>query len=1198
MTRIPLALPRMAAMLLCLCLGTSSSLFAQRSDRATISGVVTDAQGNAVPGAAVTVRNDDTGVETLRVTNAAGAYTTPPLVLGLYTVTVDLTGFKKVVASGILLSGGEAIRHDVTLQVGGVTEQVEVKSAEGLNETRPDVSHTVNEKYYRDLPIVTAADVRLAESVLQIQPGYLPMKPNGDPMFRGSQFNSRINGGQTMATENVFDGAAFGYAVGHQQSHESTPPIEAVQEVKVITTSYSAQYGHTSGGFIEYTSKSGTNKLHGSGYEYIARDALNAKGFFAVGKTPLSNDNYGFTLGGPVVIPKAYDGRNKTFFFTNIDFTRLRSGVLPGFGNTTPTDAFKAGDFSALLTTTQLGVDALGRPIFGGQIFNPATTRLVNGVPVRDPYPGNVIPANDPMRSQVAAKIAALMVRPDRAGNSFNVAGNPAGDQTWSLDARNIMWRVDHVFTPNFRMSHSFYWNHRPSIRNCGEVAGCTTQFDGETTPEKNTSYYGNGFYQRISTHHAHQQFDWVIRSNLLNHSTVAYDRWFMGGNSLSAGVGWPQLLWGSNQGGILDNTAGPPLINFAGNIPYNSIGQYAWPNFGFLTNNRWQFSDDLTWVKGRHTAKVGFEYRYHQFPFRGWAVGAVGGQFDFNRLGTGGYDAQGNNLGQTGDPFASFLLGQVQQSNQTIPVQPTFNEAYTAAWINDEFKVNDRLTLTLGLRFDYQFARTERDNQYSTFDPNTPNPGAGNRPGALIFAGTGPGRSGQTTFEDPPKDAWGPRVGFAYRLGDKNAIRGGYGIYYSGVAFDQFVGQPTLGFQANLLAPNLTNGLQPAFYLDNGFPQSQVVRPPFIDPTFANGTAPIAVAKDGLTLPRFQNWSVTYQRQLTDNMMLDVSYIGNRGSRLNHHWQTLGVDANMNDPSVLALGATVLNANINSPVAQAAGIVSPYPGFNGNVAQALRLYPQYQSIIWRGVPTGKSQYHAMEIVLERRFSRGLQARFGYTYSRLNNNGAESSQGDNGINGSVQNPADPLPYGLSSDDTPHVVLAGFTWELPGANTFTSGVTKFVLAGWNLSGILRYESGRPLNITMANDLGGFLFNGQKRPNRVGSVDGVASFDKFDPNTMSYFNSAGWTDPGPLQFGNAPLRDGTVRSQPIRSEDLNLFKVFPLPNGSKIRFESMFGNIFNRTLFCDPNTNWSAASFGSVNTQCNQPRSIQFALRFDF
>ncbi len=245
---------RVAATVLCLGFGLSSPLFAQRADRATVSGVVSDPQGSAVPGATVTVRNEGTGIESVMVTNAAGAYATPPLVLGTYSVSVDLTGFKKSVTSGILLQGGDQVRHDVTMQVGALTETVEVTGQTGgLSDTRPDVAHTVNEKYYRDLPIVTASDVRLAEAVLQMQPGYLPMRPNGEPMFRGSQFNSRINGGQARATENVFDGAAFGYAVGHQGSHESTPPVEAIQEVKVITTSYSAQYGHTSGGFIEYT---------------------------------------------------------------------------------------------------------------------------------------------------------------------------------------------------------------------------------------------------------------------------------------------------------------------------------------------------------------------------------------------------------------------------------------------------------------------------------------------------------------------------------------------------------------------------------------------------------------------------------------------------------------------------------------------------------------------------------------------------------------------------------------------------------------------------------------------------------------------------------------------------------------------------------------------------------------------------------
>ena len=368
-----------AVIALGLTIGLASPLLAQRADRATISGVVTDNQAAAVPGATVTIKNEDTGVETVLVTNSAGAYTSPPLVLGRYSVTVDLSGFKKTVSSGILLQGGGAIRHDVALQVGDLTETVEVKSVAGISETRPDVSHTVDEKYYQDLPFVTGSDVRLAESVLLMQPGYLPMRPNGDPMFRGSQFNSRINGGQAMATENFFDGAAFGYASGHQQSHESTPPLESVQEVKVISTTYSAQYGHTSGGFIEYSSKSGTNAFRGSVYEYMADDAFNQNTIFAerggIEKTPIRNDNFGFTLGGPVRLP-GYNGRNKTHFFVNLDYTRIRSGTIAGFGNTTPIDAFKAGDFGALLTGNQIGTDALGRPIFQGQIFDPQTTRM------------------------------------------------------------------------------------------------------------------------------------------------------------------------------------------------------------------------------------------------------------------------------------------------------------------------------------------------------------------------------------------------------------------------------------------------------------------------------------------------------------------------------------------------------------------------------------------------------------------------------------------------------------------------------------------------------------------------------------------------------------------------------------------------------------------------------------------------------
>ena len=261
--------------------------------------------------------------------------------------------------------------------------------------------------------------------------------------------------------------------------------------MKVISTSYSAQYGHTSGGFIEYTGKSGTNSYRGSVLRLLRRRRVQRERVLREEGGNRKDARSATTTSAPRSAVRCklpgYDGRNKTFFFVNYDYTRLRSGVLPGFGNTTPIDAFKNGDFSALLTNNQIATDALGRPIFAGQIFNPATTRLVNGIPVRDPYPGNVIPANDPLRSVVASRIVPLMVHPDRAGISNNVAGNPAGDQTWELDARNIMARVDHNFTPGFKGSTSFYWNHRPSVRNCGEVGGCTVPNDPETDAGRRT---------------------------------------------------------------------------------------------------------------------------------------------------------------------------------------------------------------------------------------------------------------------------------------------------------------------------------------------------------------------------------------------------------------------------------------------------------------------------------------------------------------------------------------------------------------------------------------------------------------------------------------------------------------------------------------------------------------------------------------
>ncbi len=1182
---------------ICLALGIAGPLSAQRADRAIITGVVLDPTGAFIPGAAVMLMDEGTGVATELESNEAGAFNSPPLVLGTYTVRVEGEGFKTFQRTGIILTGGQIYRQDAILELGDVTETIEVSAASEMISTQQgDVTHTVDEKYYEDLPVVMGADIRLAESLLLLQPGYTPMSPNGDPMFKGSQFNSRINGGQTMATENFFDGAAFGFPEGHQQTHESAPPIEGIREMKVVNTTYSAQYGHSSGGFIEYTSKSGTNELHGSLYEYFSNEALNASGFFGTFRPRDRKNNYGGSLGGPVYIPKVYDGRNRTFFFINWDIYDFRSGTLPSYANTTPVDTFKQGDFGQLLTTNQAGVDALGRPVYEGSIYDPMSTRTVNGVPTRDPFPGNLIPAAHPWRSTAARQISDAMVQPDREGLQFNVHGG-SGDQTWLFDIQTVLMRVDHAFTENFRSTTSYFENDRPSTRRCGGVGGCTVQ--STTDFAQNTDYLGEGFNQTIATHHLHQQFDYIITNNLINHTTLAYDRWYMGGNALSARTGWPERLWGPDRGGLIEEGTGVPGISFSGNTPYSSLGN-PWGGRqggpGFNTNNRWQFSNDLTWVKGRNTIKMGIEFRHHQYPFRQWGA-SPGGRFSFSRLQTGGYDHLGNNVGTTGDPFASFLLGQVHNGTFQIAAEPTFYERYVAPWVNIDSKVTNALTLTFGLRWDYQTSRIEARDMYSTFDLNTPNPGANGILGAQIFAGTGPGRTGSRKFQKPPRDAWGPRFGFAYRLSEKNVIRGGYGIYYSGISHSQFTGLPILGFENFPAANNTNGGLTATYHWDDGIPRDLIIRPPFIDPTVSLNQSPIAVAEDDLTLPRYQNWSMTVQRQLTDNMVLDVSYIGNRGTRLAHHPSSMGLLNNMNHPDILRYGAAVLNSDINSDSARQAGIGPPYPGFSGNVAQALRPYPHVQSIRWRSVPTGLSIYHSLQTKLDKRFANGLQFRASYTYSRLRGNSAENGQGSNGGNAKRQNPIEPHVWTLSADDIPHSAFMAWTYQLPFMRNKRNGLAMLV-GGWSFSGIFRYDHGRPLNVAMANDLGGILFNSQKRPNRASGVGTTDLGGSFDPNADRYLDKAGWTDPGALAFGNAPINDGTVRGFPNITEDLSIFKDIWLNDRFKARWETNFGNIFNRTVFCSPNGNWSAGSFGQVFQQCNIPRSIQFALRVDF
>jgi hypothetical protein len=1263
-------------LLFILSLAFAGLLFGQRAGRGIITGLVTDPVGAAVPDATVTVTGEVSGFKFTVGTSGDGNYGTPLLALGTYTVQVEKAGFKTYIRKGIDITSGIEYRQDVTLELGAITQTVEVKAAsQMINVQTADIGHTLNQRYYQDLPIVMGTDIRLAESMLMAQPGYTPMEPNGDPMFRGSGFNSRINGGQTMSVESFIDGASFGYTNGHNETHESSPPVEAIAEMRMDTGSFSAQYGHTSGGFIEYTTKSGTNDFHGSVYEYAGNKALNARGFFAPTRVPYQNNSYGVTAGGPIVIPHLYNGKNRTYVFGNYDLTNLRTGVGQNYDNVLPSALEKAGNFSELLSygsgagtpSSTCGangdsacVDALGRPINNGEIYDPSSIRQVTkgavdpvtGItaiatgPVRDPIPGNII-SNSPgamgLLSTVGGKVNALQPTTPgmKAGIGFNALGTAFGDPNGRLDPKTFLLRVDHQIKPNFKMYTTWYQNARPAIRNCNGPQGCNTSHDAENDPQANTEYIGPGFYQRISVRNLHQQFDWVIKPNLFNHTTVAYDRWYMGAHGLSDGVGWIQQLGLDQSNGQTIPTYGPngksgafPTLNFNGGwAPGVSQDGNGWVR-GYETTNRWQFLDDLSWIKGKHTIKVGYEYRHHQTPQDGWNRG-ITGAWTFDPRETAGIDNTGSiRSGFSGDAYASMLLGQVDNANFTDFQPGTWREAYTALFINDEFKVTPKLSMTIGLRYDYMFPRTEAHDRYSTFSPTTPNPGASGIPGAMLFAGTGPGRTGSRTFETPLKNDWGPRLGLAYRITNKDVIRAGYGMYYSGISFNYSApgGYPDEDIGATYpTASNLAAGLYPAFYWDApgtgtkcptylagapapvgcGFPAAQVIAPPIINPSVANGGDARGVHSDSLDLPRYENWNFTYERQLTSNSSWYIAYIGNRGTRLPMRGDALGPGTNMGYPQYLSYGSDALSSAITSATAQAlpavqampmyGGLHLPFASYTGNVAQALRPFPQYTSVTWRsGFPGGESHYNAIQTQYERRFSAGLQLRVAYTWSRLINNGAE-----NGLiwSAPVQNPVnDAAEKGLSADDVPSTLVLSYTYALPFGKgqrwVNQGGVANQVIGGWHIAGIQRYNSGRPVDVTMADDMGSFVYNNQKRPNYAGG--GCWKGGKYDPAVDAWYNNSGWTDPGNLVFGDA-ARTGPCRDEPVYNEDFNVFKEFPIHGEAvKLRFETQFGNAFNRHFLCDPSNNgaydtWNVPSFGHFNSMCNQPRHIDFGLK---
>ncbi|MEO8126411.1 MAG: TonB-dependent receptor [Bryobacteraceae bacterium] len=1116
------------------------SLLAQ-ADRGSVAGTILDASGGVVPGISLTLRNVGTNLTYSATSSDNGNYSFQNLPIGSYTLSAEVKGFQRQEVKGIEVQVNQQSKIDLTMRVGDVTQTVSVEASAPLIQTEStDVGTVINSQRFLDLPLTLGGGIRNPSAFVFLAPG-----------VSGNSWEKHVGGGGSFNDQVYFDGIALSRG-DLSNDAEVNPSVDAIAEYKLITNNYSAEYSHALAGVTSYTMKSGTNDFHGNAFEFNDNNHFDARGFFSPTKAFRNQNEYGFTLGGPVLIPKVYNGRNKTFFFVSYDQFNLRGGQLTGL-NTLPTSKMLQGDFSE----------------WPGTIYDPRSTKVnADGSVSRTPFSGNIIPKS--MFSSVTSKMLPFIPQPALAGLTNNMIAPLSSPRT---DQRTHGVKIDHAISEKHHLSGMYNSTDRPSIKSPGP---------SRLIPVGDTTAIGNYNLQDVTTIVSRINYDWTISPTVLNHVGVGYSRFRNPNFSLAYNQGWVQPNGGKLglTGLQFDNF---PTVMFSQG--YTRFGDDIASDNYF---NTFTLLDNLTWIKGKHTIKLGAEFQAHQDNYRNFGNGA--GTYNYSQLETG---IPG--VASSGNAFASFLLGAVDAGTAYYRDSlPGGRYKYSGFYADDTYKMTQKLTLDLGLRYEIQVPTSDPLGRLSYLDPTIPNPGAGNLPGAYIFGGTGTGRTGFNRYFDVHYNNFAPRIGFAYAMTPKTVFRGGYGIFYAAY-IDQGVGRPSNGFSSTASFSSQDAGVTPAFYWDNGFPQN-FTHPPNISPTVQNGqTAQYVNAKTGGQIPYSQQWNLTLERQITDSLMVSGAYVGNKGTHL-YDTQPL----NQLATSYFGLGSTLLKANINSSLAQAAGFREPFPGFSqlygagATVAQALRPFPQFQGVSTVASPYANSTYHSAQFKVDKRFSNGLSGTFAYTRSKFISDGV----GFTTSNGSAyrQNAYQREKF-LYPTDQPNLFSFSFNYAMPFGRGPQPGVVKKLTGGWSVSGFGTYGSGYPLPMTTVN-VNSFAFTSGLRPNLTGApIRATTGSGGFDPNRDYYLNPAAFSAPGPLTFGNAPAYL-SVRQPTLINESFGVFKETRFFERFVNQFRLEMSNPLNRVVFGAPTTDFSSAAFGKVSSTQNAPRQIQFGMKMIF
>jgi len=1145
-----------------------SVLFSQ-SFTGSISGLVTDSSGAVVPQAAVTVTDLGRNTTFRTESNDSGFYLVGQLSPGSYRVGVEKVGFKKYTLDALPLSTQQKLSMDMVLEVGALVDSVSVTAeAQLVESTNSTLGAVVENKRILDLPLNGRNIFNLAALV----PGvFMVRQTNGiADSFTANRFI--VNGGQESTGDILLDGvtATVSHNISTIPAVSAIPSVEGIQEFKIQTNAYSAEYGRSGGGLVTLVTKSGSNDLHGSLYEFLRNSKLDANNFFQnrAGR-PLGSfkrNQFGASLGGPISIPKLYNGKNKTFFFFDYEGQRILA-ASPAL-HTVPSALEKAGDFSQTFNAQgQLKV-----------IYDPATTRPDPAKPgafLRSPFPNNVIPQNrmDP----VALKMQTYYPEANSPGLAFSHQNNLVLQAAYPQPQDRIEFKIDQIFNDRQRMfgRYTFMDSVYSKPNYWGNIAdpGCCDPMN-----------------QRLQN----GALDYL---NTLNNTTVLNIRYGFGrvsGNRYPWSKGFQVSTLGLPAS--IDQISNQPVFPTVTIQDYTQLG----PNGGdvyLMGDVTHSILANMSKVTGRHSLRFGVDVRFNLVNYG--QLGTPSGTFNFERVMTQGPDPRAS-TGNAGVGYASFLLGAGSNGASgpgggsiTHQIRPANANKYYAAYIQDDFKVSHKITVNVGFRWDFEGGVTERYDHLAAIDPYVKNPVSDkigmNVTGGYLFAGDSLGR--RAIRNTSPRQV-NPRIGVVYELNPKTVIRTGYGIFFGLPSYAASSGYTSNAFQSSTPWLATIDGVNLNATLSNPFPSGY---------NFSNGTKDGLLSQVGLGLsgaipdtlqPVYsQQWNFNIQRNLGRDMLFEIAYAGNRGTHL-----ALSTQLDQLRPEQLSLGNSLLELVPNPFYGTVTVGALAQPTIQRG--QLLRPFPLWNGVTATNAAYSNSNYNALQMRFEKRFSSGFSLLSSYTFSKTMSDGADGLWNNNGFQIIRNWYCRACDYSISSYDQPHRFVSNVTYELPIGKGKALGsswnrFTDLLLGQWQMNGILTLSQGQPLRFTTAQNTSN-SFGGGQTPDTTGVSANLGSARTID----RWFDTAQFTQPAPFTFGNMARSTAQLRNANARLLDFSLFKSFRIVERMRAELRGEAFNLTNTPLFGNPGTVLNTPTFGVVTGQENSPRQVQIGLKILF